>query len=229
MDITIKNLNKSYKNKVLYKDFDIVFKENSFNTIVGKSGCGKTTLLKIVSNLEEKDSGEISGVNLNSLSYVFQEDRLVDWLNVKDNIKLAIESSYKKEEIDAVCDKYLQMVGLSEYKEYYPQMLSGGLRQRVNIARGFAKPSEIIILDEPFKSIDIKNKKDIMKAVEQVILDENRTVLFVTHDIDEAVYFDGYIYVFGENPVQVVKYYDTAKIIDPIEHQKFKDDIIETI
>ncbi len=195
MDIKIKNIYKKYDDKVIFKDFNIIFKENRVNTILGKSGYGKTTLLKIISNIVEKDSGKIEGINTNSISYIFQEDRLVEWLTVKENLKLILKNDYKKGELDKICKKYLNLVGVQDFENYYPQSLSGGIRQRVNIARAFAKPSKLIIMDEPFKSIDIKSKNDIMKAFKNVLREETRTVLFVTHDIDEALYFLGkYIY-----------------------------------
>lgn len=214
MDIKVKNLYKKYGDKIIFEDFNIIFKENKVNTIVGKSGCGKTTLLKIISNIVEKDSGKIEGVNINSISYIFQEDRLVEWLTVKENLKLILKNDYKKEELDDICKKYLNLVGVQDFENYYPQSLSGGIRQRVNIARAFAKPSKLIIMDEPFKSIDIKNKNDIMKAFENVFKEETRTVLFVTHDIDEAIYFMGQIYILGGNPVSIKAIFNSKQIED---------------
>lgn len=160
----MKNLYKKFDDKVIFEDFNIIFKENKVNTIVEKLWCGKTTLLKIISNIVEKDSGKIEGVNTNSISYIFQEDRLVEWLTVNENLKLILKNDYKKDELDDICKKYLSLVGVQDFENYYPQSLSGGIRQRVNIARAFAKPSKLIIMDEPLKSIDIKNKNDIMKA-----------------------------------------------------------------
>lgn len=214
MDIKVKNLYKKYDDKIIFKDFNITFKENKVNTIVGKSGCGKTTLLKIISNIVEKDSGKIEGVNINSISYIFQEDRLVEWLTVNENLKLILKNDYKKDELDGICKKYLSLVGVQDFENYYPQSLSGGIRQRVNIARAFAKPSKLIIMDEPFKSIDIKNKNDIMKAFENIFKEETRTVLFVTHDIDEAIYFMGQIYILGGDPVSIKAIFNSNQIED---------------
>lgn len=228
MDLNIKNLNKSYKEKVIFKDFNIEFKENEVNTIVGKSGCGKTTLLKIISGIEAKNSGEISGIDQGNISYIFQEDRLIDWLTVEQNLEFVLKNDYNKEEINTVCDKYLNMVGIGEYKDFYPQKLSGGLRQRVNIARALAKPSKLIIMDEPFKSIDIINKMGIMEELKEIIKKDKRTVVFVTHDIDEAVYFEGLIYVFGNNPVDIKKVYSNYKK-DEKELENIKSDIIDNI
>lgn len=228
MDIIIKNLYKSYEEKDVYKDFSIDFIENKVNTIVGKSGCGKTTLLKIVSGMEKKIDGEILGVDLNSISYIFQEDRLLDWLTVEENLEFVLKNDYDKNFLKKVCSKYLDMVGIVDYRNYYPQKLSGGLRQRVNIARALAKPSKLILMDEPFKSIDIINKMEIMSSFKDIISKEKRTVLFVTHDIEEAVYFDGFIYVLGQNPVKIVKQYENNDNI-PNKILDIKEDIIKNI
>jgi NitT/TauT family transport system ATP-binding protein len=228
MDIVIKNLNKSYGEKTIFKNFEITFKEKEVNTIVGKSGCGKTTLLKIISGMENKDGGEIEGADLGSISYIFQEDRLIDWLTVEENIEFVLKNDYNKQDVKKICEKYLKMVGIEEYRNFYPQKLSGGLRQRVNIARALSKPSKLIIMDEPFKSIDIINKMDIMSSFKSIISREKRTVLFVTHDIEESVYFDGFIYVLGESPVTIKKYY--INIEDNLDiREEIKEDIIKTI
>jgi len=154
---------------------------------------------------------------LNSISYIFQEDRLLDWLTVEENLEFVLKNDYDKNSLKKVCSKYLDMVGIINYRNYYPQKLSGGLRQRVNIARALAKPS-----------IDIINKMEIMSSFKDIISKEKRTVLFVTHDIEEAVYFDGFIYVLGQNPVKIVKQYKnndnmSNKILD------IKEDIIKNI
>lgn len=228
MDIVIKNLNKSYGEKIIFENFEITFKENEVNTIVGKSGCGKTTLLRIISGMENKNSGEIEGADLGSISYIFQEDRLIDWLTVEENIEFVLKNDYEKQEVKKISDKYLEMVGIEEYRNFYPQKLSGGLRQRVNIARALSKPSKLIIMDEPFKSIDIINKMDIMSSFKNIISREKRTVLFVTHDIEEAVYFDGFIYVLGESPVAIKKNYINFE--DNLDiREEIKEDIIRTI
>ncbi|SHK37314.1 NitT/TauT family transport system ATP-binding protein [Clostridium cavendishii DSM 21758] len=217
MEIKINNLYKKFEKKVIFENFNISFNKDAVNIILGKSGCGKTTLLKIISGIIKKDSGEIFIGDSNEISYIFQEDRLVEWLTVKENIKLVIKNDYKKNELDGICEKYLTLVGIEDCANYYPQKLSGGMRQRVNIARAFAKPSKIIIMDEPFKSIDIKNKVDIMLAFNKVLQKENRTVLFVTHDIDEAFFLKGKIYVLGGTPTKVIKEFKNNQELDKNE------------
>lgn len=221
MDIKIEKLYKKYDDKVIFSEFNMTLKENTVNTIVGKSGCGKTTLLKILTGIIMKDSGEIKGLNKDEISYIFQEDRLVEWLTVKENLEFILKGKFCKSEIDEMCNKYLSLVGMEEYKDFYPQKLSGGMRQRVNIARAFLKPSKLIIMDEPFKSIDIINKYEIMKALNDILSKENRTVIFVTHDIEEAIYFNGYIYVLCENPVKI------RSVLENVNNNITKEDIIK--
>ena len=210
--ISIKNINKRYNNKVIFQDFHIDFYKNKVNCIVGKSGCGKSTLLNIISGIIENDDEEFISIESYGLSYIFQEDRLIDWLTVEENISLVVNKIYDKKEREELCNKYLYLVGIKEYKKYYPQMLSGGLRQRVNIARSLIYPSKIIIMDEPFKSIDVINKEIIMNNLKEILKQENRTVLFVTHDIEEALILSDKIYVLGNSPVQIRKIFDNKGI-----------------
>lgn len=210
--ISIKNINKRYNNKVIFQDFHIDFYKNKVNCIVGKSGCGKSTLLNIISGIIENDDEDFISIESYGLSYIFQEDRLIDWLTVEENISLVVNKIYDKKEREELCNKYLDLVGIKEYKKYYPQMLSGGLRQRVNIARSLIYPSKIIIMDEPFKSIDVINKEIIMNNLKEILKQENRTVLFVTHDIEEALILSDKIYVLGNSPVQIRKIFDNKGI-----------------
>lgn len=201
--ISIKNINKKFGKKIIFKNFHIDFYKNQVNCIIGKSGCGKSTLLNIISGIIENDEENFETIEKYGVSYIFQDDRLINWLTVSENIKLVVKKFYDETKSDKLCDKYLDLVGIKEYKHYYPQMLSGGLRQRVNIARAFIYPSKIIIMDEPFKSIDVINKEIIINNFKNILERENRTVLFVTHDIDEALLLSDKIYVLGNSPVEI--------------------------
>ena len=207
--ISIKNINKKFNNKIIFENFNIDFYENQVNCIIGKSGCGKSTLLNIISGIIKNDDEKFETIEKYGVSYIFQDDRLIDWLTVGENITLVVKKLYNKKKCDDLCNKYLSLVGIKEYKNYYPQMLSGGLRQRVNIARAFIYPSKIIIMDEPFKSIDIINKEIIMNNFRKILEKEKRTVLFVTHDIDEALLLSDKIYVLGKSPVEIKKIFDS--------------------
>ena len=207
--ISIKNINKKFNNKIIFENFNIDFYENQVNCIIGKSGCGKSTLLNIISGIIKNDDDKFETIEKYGVSYIFQDDRLIDWLTVGENITLVVKKLYNKKKCDDLCNKYLSLVGIKEYKNYYPQMLSGGLRQRVNIARAFIYPSKIIIMDEPFKSIDVINKEIIMNNFRKILEKEKRTVLFVTHDIDEALLLSDKIYVLGKSPVEIKKIFDS--------------------
>lgn len=210
--LRIKNMNKKYNDNIIFDNFDIEFDANKVNCIVGKSGCGKSTLLNIVSGIVKNDSEDFKTMEDLGISYIFQEDRLIEWLNVEDNIKFVVDKKYKKEILERKLQDYLDLAGIIQYKKYYPQMLSGGIRQRVNIVRALIYPSKVIIMDEPFKSIDIKNKNIIMEKLKYILKKEVRTVLFVTHDIDEALFLADKIYILGGSPVKVKGVLDNNSI-----------------
>ena len=212
--IRIENINKRYGDYIIFNNFQIDFYENKINCILGKSGCGKTTLLNIISGVVKNDESDFKGIEDLGVSYIFQDDRLIDWLSVEDNIKLVIKKHYSEDKVNELCEKYLKLVGIYEYKNYYPQRLSGGMRQRVNIARAFIYPSKIIIMDEPFKSIDIKNKQIIMENFKKILEEENRTVLFVTHDIDEALYLGDVAFILGDRPLKIKNIFKEIKDTD---------------
>lgn len=203
MNISIRNLNKSYGNEEIFKNFNLDLYDDKVNCIIGKSGCGKSTLLNIIAGLIEIQSGEIQGVSLKDISYIFQEDRLIEWLTVKENLELALKKYYDSSILDKKIDELLQLVGISDIKNKYPGSLSGGMKQRVNIARAFGKPSKVILMDEPFKSLDYKLKYTIIDEFKSLLNKEKRMVILVTHDLDEAIYFQGNILVFNNKPVEV--------------------------
>jgi len=203
MNISVENLNKSYENEEIFKDFNMEFYDDKINCIIGKSGCGKSTLLNIIAGLTEIQSGEVSGVSLSDISYVFQEDRLIEWLTVKENLEITLKKYFDQSVMDDKIDGILNLVGIYDIKNKYPNALSGGMRQRVNIARAFGKPSKVILMDEPFKSLDYKLKYTIIDEFKNLLNKEKRMVILVTHDLDEAIYFRGNIIVFNNKPVKI--------------------------
>ena len=203
MNISIRNLNKSYGNEEIFKNFNIELSDENINCIIGKSGCGKSTLLNIIAGLTEIQGGEVRGVSLSDISYVFQEDRLIEWLTVKENLEITLKKYFNESAIDDKVDEILNLVGIYDIKNKYPNALSGGMRQRINIARAFGKPSKLILMDEPFKSLDYKLKYTIIDEFKTLLDKEKRMVILVTHDLDEAIYFQGNIIVFSNKPVQI--------------------------
>ncbi|KGN03017.1 ABC transporter [Clostridium novyi A str. 4570] len=189
---------KKYGNEKIFEKFNMSLKKNSINAILGPSGTGKTTLLNIISGIEDIDSGEVI-YNGNNISYIFQEDRLIPWLSVYDNIAFVLKSKYSKKNIKNIVDKYLKLVKLQNHKDKYPRELSGGMKRRVAIARAFAYESDLLLMDEPFKGLDMELKKDIIDEFLNIWSYDRRTVVLVTHDIKEAKYMTDKIYFLEKN------------------------------
>lgn len=203
MKYEVKNINKSYDGVKILENINIDFEDNKTTCILGESGVGKTTLLNIIAGITMKDSGEIIGFQNEVSSFVFQEDRLIKWKNVKDNISFVLEKKIKKAEIENLIDKYLKLVNLEDYKYYYPKELSGGMRQRISILRAFIYPSKILIMDEPFKSLDINNKQIVIELFKKLRTVERRTCILVTHDIEDAIALGDKIVVLSNKPAGV--------------------------
>jgi len=172
----IKNLTKRYGSLTVYENFNLELKEGEVTCVLGESGCGKTTLLNCIAGLTEYD-GEITKVKC---SYIFQTPRLVPNLTVGGNLKLICKD-------EKAVDGVLEKVRLSDKKNAYPIALSGGQAQRASIARAFLFGGEVILMDEPFSSLDLKLKKEISELLLQIQRESGRTALFVTHDVDEAL------------------------------------------
>ena len=163
---------------------DLEIPANKITIILGRSGCGKTTLLRLVLGLETFEQGEILGSEGNKNAYVFQEDRLMPWLNVKKNITFGI---HKKDIDDAKVEKIIQTVGLDKFSNAYPRQLSGGMKQRVSIARAFAYNPDFIMMDEPFSALDFFTREQMQNELLRINKTLNCSILFVTHSIDEAL------------------------------------------
>ena len=156
------------------------------------------------------------------ISYIFQEDTLIPWKNIYENIKYVLMDKISKEEMEKYIDKYLKMVNLQDYKKEYPQALSGGMKRRVGIARAFAFPSDYLFMDEPFEFLDIKTKKEIIDYFKILQLKEKKTVLFITHDIEAALELGDNIVVFSQKPTKIKKIFknilDKNKVRDEIKN-----------
>ena len=204
MKYGVKNLCKSYDSLKVLDGINIEFGEGEVTCILGPSGCGKTTLLNILSGVIGYDSGEVIGFNNADISYVFQEDRLIEWKNVRENLEFVLKGRYGRADMDMIIKKYLKAVDMEEYAEYYPRKLSGGMRQRVAIIRAFSFSSDLLIMDEPFKSLDADTKQNAMEAFINLRKNENRTCILVTHDIDEANYLGNNIITLSSKPARVI-------------------------
>ncbi|KYH34139.1 aliphatic sulfonates import ATP-binding protein SsuB [Clostridium tepidiprofundi DSM 19306] len=206
MPLQIRNLYKSFSTLKIFKNFNMTIHKNKINCILGPSGCGKTTLLNIIAGLESIDSGALVGFENKSLSFIFQEPRLLEWMTVWDNIDFVLKDIFPKQKRQYIITNYLKTVDLLEFKNYYPKELSGGMKQRVSIARAFAYPSDILIMDEPFKGLDNKLKNTLIKSFLRLWLDDKRTIIFVTHDIDESLLLGDDIFILSKNPAHIKKH-----------------------
>nr|WP_163237552.1 ABC transporter ATP-binding protein [Clostridium sporogenes] len=184
-EIRFINARKSYGDKIIFKDLNLNFEKNKITAILAPSGYGKTTLLNIIAGLDKLDSGNFI-MKSQSISYMFQEDRLLPWLTVYENIAFVLKSNTFKCEMENIIDKYLELVKLKEYKDYTLDKLSGGMKRRVALARAFAYKSEVLIMDEPFKGIDLALKKETISTFLKLWKKDKKTVIVVTHDINEA-------------------------------------------
>lgn len=203
----INDINIKYDNKVIYDNFSIDFEDNKINCILGHSGCGKTTLLNYICNeLIKKDI---------NVAYVFQEDRLVPWKNIFENLKLVIKSKYKKEEIDKKIDDILNILDMKDSKFLYPSELSGGMKQKINIARALIYDFDILLLDEPFRSLDAKMKNILIDLIRTINYEKKVTVILVSHNKEEVKSLADNVYLLRGTPVNIAKRGDKT-IIDSI-------------
>lgn len=203
MSIAINNLNMHFDELTLFNNFTFEFAEGTISCILGPSGCGKTTLLNIIGGLQKPQSGHVLGIDKKSISYIFQEPRLLPWRTVQQNIELVLANAYDEPNRRQVAQKFIDLVELNGFENYYPSQLSGGMRQRVSIARAFAYPSDLILMDEPLKGLDVKLKLTLIKAFARIWKADKRSVLFVTHDVDEALLLGHNIVVFNHVPIAV--------------------------
>ncbi len=195
--IILKNICFSYSNQNIFRDFNIEIPASKVSVILGPSGCGKSTLLNIIHGILTPDSGVIEKDKGNEISYLFQEPRLLPWKTVGQNIELILKNYYDHKQRQKITRHYLEIIGLNNFIDYYPSELSGGMRQRVAIARAFAYPAEIILMDEPFQALDPGLKLNLTRLFSSLWIEDNRTSLFVTHDITEAIFLGDEIFVLS--------------------------------
>ncbi len=191
--------------------------KGEFIALLGPSGCGKTTLLRSVADLQQPTEGKIS-IEGNTprqtrlarkFGFVFQQPVLFDWRTVRKNVELPLEvMSESKEERAKRAEEMLEMVGLSNFADSYPKQLSGGMQQRVNIARAFSLKPDILLMDEPFSALDEFTKEKLHMDLLRLWKATNKTILFVTHNIEEAVFLSTRVCVFTPHPGRLANVVD---------------------
>ncbi|MEW6660972.1 MAG: ABC transporter ATP-binding protein [Bacillota bacterium] len=205
MALRLEKITKKYGELSIFENFSLEIPEQKITCILGPSGCGKTTLLSIIGRIIQPDHGRLIGFENKTFSYLFQDLRLLDWKTVYGNLDFVLKDIYPREERAKKINYHLKMVDLLKFKDYYPKSLSGGMKQRLAIARAFAYPSDVLLMDEPFKALDLPLKMSLINDFVQLWLNDLRTVIFVTHDIEEALLATDQIYLFSKPPVRIIK------------------------
>lgn len=224
--LSINNLSKKYhteKGEVwAVKDFSLDVFNNDFIAIVGPSGCGKSTILSILSGLDNKTDGNIEFFN-KTIGYMLQNDALFDWLTILDNclIGLKIQKKLTKENKEYVIN-LINKYGLKDFINSYPSNLSGGMRQRVALIRTLATKPDILLLDEPFSSLDYQTRLSISNDIYNILKQEHKSIILVTHDIAEAITICNKVIVLSKRPSLIKSTYniELENPINPIENRK---------
>lgn len=194
--LELKNINLIYENNTVLKDINFTFYKDKRYAIIGKSGCGKTSLLKIITKLNKDYTGEIKGDIKTSI--VFQEPRLFYWLSVLENVMFS-RCSLK------TALRLLKLCGLSHAKKLYPKELSGGMKARASFARALGYKHDILLLDEPFSSLDYFNARELRFWLKDILTKEQKGLILVTHNIEEALFLADYIVVLHKSKLIQIK------------------------
>ncbi len=237
--VEIKNLNVTFHdiklNLQALKDINLVVNEDEFVSIIGPSGCGKSTLFHILGDILVDTNVDINGKvkilnqkpnfarEKRQVGVVFQKPTLLEWRNVIDNVTLPLEIiGQKKHTRIKKAEKLLDLVGLLEYRNFRPSQLSGGMQQRVSIARALAYDPELLLMDEPFGALDEITRRNMNDQLIKIWKKTKKTILFVTHSIEEAVYLSEKIIVLSKRPGTVEK---TINIKIPYPRQKYQNKV----
>ena len=223
------------------EDINLTINDGELICLLGPSGCGKTTLLRLIAGLDQPTSGEIvaNGEVVEKPSgdraVIFQQYSLFPWLTVLQNVTFGLEMTNpgNKEENIAAAERYLKSVGLIEFKDSYPHELSGGMKQRVAIIRSLLNHSPILLMDEPFSALDMQNRHKLQEQLIGVWKRFENTIVFVTHDVDEAVYLADKIVILDKNPGKIANIVEVnierPRKRDSEEFIALQDSIVENL
>ncbi|MCO8068250.1 ABC transporter ATP-binding protein [Acinetobacter schindleri] len=230
--VTIRQLHKWYPSQTgddltVLEDINLDIQPGEFISIVGSSGCGKSTLLRLLVGLENHYQGDILVDDQKILGtsvhrgIVFQDHRLFPWLSVRENVRIALhKSNLSRAEEDELIDEHLELVNLSNFKNAYPSQLSGGMNQRVAIARSLVNRPQILLLDEPFGALDALTRQNLQDELQRIWQTEKITMIIVTHDVEEAVFLGDRVVVMQPHPGRIKRIVDV-----PVPHPRKRDDV----
>ena len=226
--VTVKNVYKNYGDVEALRDLSLEFPKGQLTSLLGPSGCGKTTLLKIIAGLLPATQGEVlvNGQPVNKpgpdRAFVFQDFALMPWASVIRNVAFGLElRGVNKSERESIATKYIKDVGLTGFEHSFPHELSGGMRQRVGLARALSVDSPVLLMDEPFSAVDEQTRRKFQEDLLNLVKNENKTFIFVTHSIEEAVYVSDQVALLLPRPSRV------SEIIKPSSF-KNKDCLLYT-
>lgn len=195
---------------VALDNIELTIQDGQFVSLLGPSGCGKSTLLSLIAGLQKPTSGEIY-LNETKITkpspqkgVVFQEPALFPWLNVRENIMFPLRKKHNKKKQEQIANHFLHLVQLGNFPDSYPHELSGGMQQRVSIARVLAMDPDLLLMDEPFGALDEQTRNVLQQEVEQIWLETKKTVVFVTHSIREAIKLSDRIVIMGARPGRII-------------------------
>lgn len=217
MSYSVENLKFSYGPVRVLDGLSFDLEQREIFCILGPSGCGKTTLLKLLAGLLKPEAGAIDSFFEKEKSFMFQEPRLLPWMTVYENLCFTTKGQLDEKTLKQQIEYYLKEVRLWEYKDYYPDELSGGMQQRIAIVRAFLYPSQLMLLDEPFKSLDIEIMLSVMETFKSLWQAHGRTVIMITHDVLAAALLGDRIMILSEKPTQSV-----ALIENPVPKENRK-------
>jgi len=213
--LDIRNVTRRFGALAAVDNVSLTIEAGEFFTLLGPSGCGKTTLLRILGGLEEVTSGEVEisdpAPGRPKYSMVFQGDSIFPWMTVWDNAAYGLRMrKAPREQVTQAVTRYLERTGLTRFAHHYPHQLSGGMRQRVSIARAFANDPEVLLMDEPFSALDEQNRTILQQELLRIWEVDKKTVVFITHSVDEAVTLADKIMVMTASPGRAKTVIDVA-------------------
>jgi len=217
--LELKNITKSFQDLNVLKDLNLKINQGEICCLLGPSGSGKTTLFRIASGLAEADSGHIIKNNNPRFAYVFQSPRLLPWKSAEENL-IFVQKNYGLESENKLRDLLFRLSGLEKFKTAYPHELSGGMQQRLELIRAFAVKPDLIFLDEPFKSLDMKTIMNLRKLITLIQTETEITLFLITHDPEEALLLADRIYIMAAENSGIIK---EIKVKQPREKRKISD------